>query len=264
MESIRSKIALIIFLLLLSSLSNVIFAQSITIRYYTSQEMNSKDRMYASPIYVSQDVYLNGKLAVEKGSAIDSQIKFTPRRSCGEPAKIDIYLKSVKDVFGNRLDLSKYYPHQSYVGKDRSTWIVPVVLGTLFVTWPLFFIKGGHVSVPAGVTGTVSYTYDNVTYLKYFYSYPSVPTTFYSEHTAKDTIDEQNDGIVGIYEAVNNKGYKLACLKVNGEYCLIFLSSDDREVNAVWKTGEVKAVLHSTSESLTFNADWYMAKKNGL
>ena len=92
---------------------------------------------------------------------------------------------------------------------------------------------------------------------------PSVPTTFYDEATAKAKIDEQNDGIVGIYEAVDDGGYKFACVKDEIDaYRLIFLSSTAENVNKTWKIGEVKTELHSSAQKGLFKADWYMANKS--
>ncbi len=92
--------------------------------------------------------------------------------------------------------------------------------------------------------------------------YPTIPTTDYTEITVKSEIDKQNDGIVGIYEAVNYNGYKLACIKNDGEYKLIYLSSTDNGINTAWKIGEVKAILRPTAQTFFFKADWYMANKS--
>ena len=77
--------------------------------------------------------------------------------------------------------------------------------------------------------------------------FPTVPTTGYNEASIKTKIDEQNDGIVGIYQGVtqDDAQYKLACYKDGASYKLIYLSS--RENLPQWKVGEVKATLEATA-----------------
>ena len=91
--------------------------------------------------------------------------------------------------------------------------------------------------------------------------YPTVENLGFTETTIKSTIDQQNDGIVGIYQGLTQKDvqYKLACIKHDGIYKFIFLTS--KESLPHWKMGEVKALLHPTANPATFQMEWHMADK---
>ena len=90
--------------------------------------------------------------------------------------------------------------------------------------------------------------------------YPTVPKTNYTESSAKSKIDEQNDGIVGIYEQVGDESYTLACIKEGETYKLIFLRTTNQTIKA-WHVGEVKAILRPSASSGLFKCDWYMGDK---
>ena len=86
--------------------------------------------------------------------------------------------------------------------------------------------------------------------------------TGYNETSIKPIIDEQNDGIVGIYQRVTRIGYKykLACYKVGeNSYKLIYLSS--KECLSRWRVGDVKAELEPTAIPSMYIATWRMADK---
>ena len=53
------------------------------------------------------------------------------------------------------------------------------------------------------------------------------PNIKMNESEIKQLIDQDNDGITGIYEVVGDKDYKLACVKDEGKYYLIFLEYTD-------------------------------------
>lgn len=88
---------------------------------------------------------------------------------------------------------------------------------------------------------------------------PRTGATSWSEFSIKQNADSNNDGICGIYEGSDNTGYKLGCVKQNGEYRLIYLGS--RERMAWWQIGDTKAVLRPSATNGFFKADWYMADK---
>ena len=88
---------------------------------------------------------------------------------------------------------------------------------------------------------------------------PRTGATSWSEFSIKQNADSNNDGICGIYEGSDNTGYKLGCVKQNGEYRLIYLGS--RERMAWWQIGDTKAVLRPSATNGFFKADWYMANK---
>lgn len=88
---------------------------------------------------------------------------------------------------------------------------------------------------------------------------PRTEGTSWSEYTVKQNADNNNDGICGIYEGANERGYKLGCVKQNGEYRLIYLGSKERM--SWWQIGDTKAILRSSATGGFFKADWYMADK---
>ena len=73
-------------------------------------------------------------------------------------------------------------------------------------------------------------------------------------------ISNSNDGICGIYEGIDQQGYRLACIKENNDYSLIFLGVKNN--NGRWKVGDVKAELRPSASSGLFKATWYMADKS--
>lgn len=89
--------------------------------------------------------------------------------------------------------------------------------------------------------------------------YPTTPTTGYTESTIKWKIDEQNDGVVGIYEQIGESKYKLGCIKDGDKYKFVYLGSSEEFKQ--WIIGDVKAVLHSTATPYLFKADYYMLDK---
>lgn len=69
----------------------------------------------------------------------------------------------------------------------------------------------------------------------------TAPHKYLTESEIKNMISNSNDVVCGIYEGVDEQGYKLACINEKGEYSLIFLgvkSNDGR-----WSIGDVKAEL---------------------
>ena len=87
------------------------------------------------------------------------------------------------------------------------------------------------------------------------------PKTGLSEYTLKQKVDEQNDGIVGIYEPFDKSGYKLGCIKDGGTYKLVYLSYGGTYMSW-WKVGDVKATLRPSATTGVFKGDWYMSDKS--
>lgn len=79
------------------------------------------------------------------------------------------------------------------------------------------------------------------------------------EFEIKEMISNSNDGICGIYEGIDQQGYKLACIKENNQYFLIFMGVKNN--NGRWKFGDVKAELRPSASTGLFKATWYMADK---
>ena len=86
------------------------------------------------------------------------------------------------------------------------------------------------------------------------------PKTNLTETTLRQKVDEQNDGIVGIYEDFDKDGYKLGCVKDGQTYKLVYLGSGT--YRNWWKVGDVKAILRPSATTGVFKADWYMANKS--
>ena len=87
------------------------------------------------------------------------------------------------------------------------------------------------------------------------------PKTGLSEYTLKQKVDEQNDGIVGIYEPFDKSGYKLGCIKDGETYKIVYLSYGGTYMSW-WKVGDVKATLRPSATTGVFKGDWYMADKS--
>lgn len=118
-------------------------------------------------------------------------------------------------------------------------------------------------TIPAGITNfslidDYSY-YHGYSFRNYTINNPNTNKTGFSEYSVKQNVDENNDGICGIYEGFDNQGYKLGCVKQNGIYYLIYLG--DKENMSWWQVGDIKAVLRPSATIGFFKADWYMANK---
>lgn len=87
------------------------------------------------------------------------------------------------------------------------------------------------------------------------------PKTNLTESSLKQKVDEENDGIVGIYESFNKSGYKLGCIKDGETYKLVYLSYGSTYMSW-WKVGDVKAVLRRSATTGVFKGDWYMSDKS--
>lgn len=81
-----------------------------------------------------------------------------------------------------------------------------------------------------------------------------------TEYSIKARSDEDDDGIVGIYEGYNNNKYKLGVIKSGSSYKLVYLSGASRY--PWWHVGDVKAVLRETATPGLYKADWYMRDKS--
>ena len=120
--------------------------------------------------------------------------------------------------------------------------------------------------IPPGVTNFTlkdKGTYDGehgYEFSNYTLNNPRTGATSWSEFSIKQNADSNNDGICGIYEGSDNMGYKLGCVKQNGEYRLIYLGS--RKRMAWWQIGDTKAVLRPSATNGFFKADWYMGDKS--
>ena len=121
--------------------------------------------------------------------------------------------------------------------------------------------------IPPGVTnfnlvdrgdynGSHGYGFQN-----YTLNNPRVDATSWTESSIKKYCDDNNDGICGIYEASGASGneYKLGCIKINGDYTLIYIGSKTHM--SWWKIGDIKAVLKPSATNGVFKADWYMVDK---
>ena len=84
---------------------------------------------------------------------------------------------------------------------------------------------------------------------------------YQSEYAVKQNIDQNNDGICGIYEPIDDSGAKLACVKNGNEHYLIYLSSPSNYPGRnFWQIGDIKAKLRNTAAGL-MKAEWYNSAK---
>lgn len=84
---------------------------------------------------------------------------------------------------------------------------------------------------------------------------------YQSEYAVKQHIDQNNDGICGIYEPIDDSGAKLACVKNGNEHYLIYLSSPSNYPGRnFWQIGDIKAKLRNTAAGL-MKAEWYNSAK---
>ena len=88
---------------------------------------------------------------------------------------------------------------------------------------------------------------------------PRVGSTSWTETGVKNFVEENNDGICGIYEASDEKGYRIGCIKSGNEYQLIYLGG--KRQMSWWYIGDAKAGLRASATTGVFKADWYMADK---
>lgn len=122
--------------------------------------------------------------------------------------------------------------------------------------------------IPPGITDFALRdrgTYGNAhgyQFWNYTITNPPKGTTNYNTETAIKTCINAtpNDPFVGIYEGFGGNRYKLACIRENGEYFLLYLS--DKEHLPWWKVGDIKAVLKKSATPGFFKADWLMADKS--
>lgn len=89
--------------------------------------------------------------------------------------------------------------------------------------------------------------------------YPTTPHIISSDYSLKKNIDDNNDGITGIYDGFDEQGYKLACILDNGAYKLVYM--DSKEKYSHWRKGDVKAILSKSATPRFFKAQWYMNDK---
>lgn len=81
-----------------------------------------------------------------------------------------------------------------------------------------------------------------------------------SEYSIKQHINNNDDGICGIYEPIDDFGDILACVKDGENYCLIHVSPNEY-ASKYWKIGDIKAKLKNTASGI-LKADWYDIYRN--
>ena len=123
------------------------------------------------------------------------------------------------------------------------------------------FFKG---TMPSGITKAGIYDYEGSgpSFWNYTINNPRKNYLQYtSEYAVKQHIDQNNDGICGIYETIGDEGARLACVKNGNEYCLIYLSSPSNySWRKFWQLGDIKAKLRKTASGI-MKAEWYGAAK---
>ena len=131
-------------------------------------------------------------------------------------------------------------------------------------TYRLFFAG----TMPSGITkfsmvdkgdynGTHGYCFRNYTIENPRSNFISVA----SLDDIKRRIDANDDGICGIYEPFGQVGAKVACIKDNDEYKIIYVSSPTSySYRNFWTIGDIKANLRQTASNI-MSADWYKSAK---
>ncbi len=80
-----------------------------------------------------------------------------------------------------------------------------------------------------------------------------------TEAMCREVIDQTNNGICGIYEEVGGNKNRLACVKVDDTYGLIYLGSGDYK--PWWFEGDFKALLTPSATQGLFKATWILENK---
>lgn len=80
------------------------------------------------------------------------------------------------------------------------------------------------------------------------------PYTIKDENFCKENIDKNNDGICGIYEEIGGSLSKIACIKIDNEYELIYFG--EKNTVSWWFPGDLKAKLEVSSTPGIFKATW--------
>ena len=72
----------------------------------------------------------------------------------------------------------------------------------------------------------------------------------------EQTIDREDDGIVGIYEDVSDGENKVGVVKYGTIHNILYISGGN---NSCWKTGHIKAELRPTATNGLYKGIWYMS-----
>ena len=91
------------------------------------------------------------------------------------------------------------------------------------------------------------------------------PKSYYREESnIKTYLSHTKDPIEGIYEKsfadANSPSYKIAVIKTNGSYQLVYLSGATHQND--WQVGDVKAIINPTASNSLYKGTWYMADKS--
>ena len=93
--------------------------------------------------------------------------------------------------------------------------------------------------------------------------YPSVGNVNMTESKIKEWIDDNNNGIYGIYKGTDTESsnaYTLAYINHLGQDVLVYLKADSYLSH--WKIGDIKARLEPTATRGFYSAKWHMADKS--
>lgn len=172
---------------------------------------------------------------------------------------IKLYSDAVQRVREGRKDLNERGWLIRHLGNDKLDTYYKPSRGADYMVLELHFDKlnpGENNVYIREVIGDSGYEWYGI---KINNPYPTTPTTGYNEFSIKGKIDEQNDGVVGIYEQIGESKYKLGCIKEGDKYKFVYLGSSEKFKQ--WRIGDVKSVLHSTATPYLFKADYYMLDK---
>lgn len=170
-----------------------------------------------------------------------------------------------------------YEPERISEYKTLGYFYVSAVVS--YKNWDFIMSYEGGVDIPANMG--VGYNFRSKKYWTYreekekeereryrlSYSPQSVATTpvgspctnhykagVYNESSLKERINNENDGIVGIYEDFYSGGYKLGVIKHDNSYRIIYMSG---KRSKCWEFGHVIAELRPSATNGLFKATWY-------
>ena len=123
--------------------------------------------------------------------------------------------------------------------------------------WSVY--EQSYPNIPASVWNDYA-TYKNEIIKRYRIA--NHPKTDWTETTIRERLSSNADEVEGIYEksfsSKNSPRVKVAVIKENGIYKLIYLNGGDDEL---WNEGDIKATLIKTATPYLYKTKWYIGDK---
>lgn len=248
------KISQLIILLLLSSLS---YAQ--TTYFYGTSKVQSKKKTAA--LY-SVEIDREKGLTFVKIEMIPTRKmrRLTYQTSYNTKIKIGSWEANFLGALSNDGKSTHSCDCSSNWGWSKPTIGMKYYYTLVFAGVPPYDFKSFALEDKGSSSGCSGYKFRNYT-LKNPDTHPKTNWTEYSlkSHWTKNGINI----IEGVYENAiktdNSPKYKLAVVKSENGYNLIYLSGGD---NAVWKVGDIKAYLTKTATPNLYKVEYFMGDKS--